>query len=118
MVFIIQKHTIKDLVKKYEVEDEDTQDLLKRILLKKARGFVLEEISEEYGVDENEKMKLIKRKIISKEVAPDISAVKALCELSFFEEDVYKEMSFEELKNEKAKLLKLFDEIESKEDKN
>ena len=111
-----QKHTIKDLLKKYEAEDENTQELLKKVLLKKARGFVLEEISEEYCVDENEKMKLTKRKITSKEVAPDISAVKALCELSLFEVDDYNKMSFEELKLEKAKLLKLFDEIESKED--
>ena len=111
-----QKHTIKDLFKKYEAEDENTQDLLKRVLLKKARGFVLEEISEEYAADEDEKMKLIKRKITSKEIAPDISAVKALCELSLFDLDEYKQMSFEELKNEKTKLLKLFEEIENKED--
>lgn len=113
-----QKHTVKDLFKKYEAEDENTQGLLKKVLLKKARGFVLEEISEEYAADEEDKMKLIKRKITSKEVAPDISAVKALCELSLFETDNYKDMSFEELKNEKTKLLKLFDEIENKEDLN
>ena len=112
------KHTIKDLFKKYETEDENMQDLLKKVLLKKARGFVLEEISEEYSCDENDKMKLAKRKITSKEVAPDISAVKALCELSLFETDTYKNMSFEELKSEKTKLLKLFDEIENKDDLN
>lgn len=110
-----QKHTIKDLLKKYENEEENTQDLLKKVLLKKSKGFVLEEISEEYATDENDKMKLIKRKITSKEVAPDISAVKALCELSLFENDDYAKMSFEELITEKKKLLKLFDEIESKE---
>ena len=67
----------------------------------------MEEISEEYSVDENEKLRLVKRKITSKEIAPDIMAVKALTELNFFDENIYKDMSYEELEKEKQKLLDL-----------
>lgn len=109
-----KKHSINNLIKKYEDKEMDAQVLFKSILLKKAKGFVLEEICEEYALDENDKLKLVKRKISSKEVAPDISAVKALCEFKMLESDEFKNMSFEQLKEERDKLFKLFEQIEDK----
>lgn len=105
-----KKHTVDSLIKKYDDREENSKDLLRNILTKKARGFVLEEISEEYSCDENDKLKLVKRKIISKEVAPDITAIKALTELKFFDDNKYKDMSYEELQKEKQKLLNLLSE--------
>ena len=112
-------HSIKNLTKKYEKEaQDDAQVLFKNILLKKAKGFVLEEISEEYMADDDGKLRLVKRKISSKEVAPDISAVKALCEFKIFESDDFKGMSYEQLKQERDKLFELFDEIEGNKNEN
>lgn len=105
------KHSAGNLLKKYEAEISK-EDLIKRTLFKKANGFVLEEISEEYAKEEDDKtMKLIKRKVITKEVAPDISAIKVLIELNEFNSSFYKNMTDEELINEKNRLIKLLDGV-------
>ena len=75
-----KKHTLFSLTKKYECDEFD-ENVIKKTLYKKAKGFVLEEISEEY-VQEDDNLKLAKRKITTKEVAPDINAIKVLIELN------------------------------------
>ena len=78
-------------------------------LYKKALGYFLEEVVEEYVIDkeDNEKLVLNKKKITKKNVPPDMTAVKAL--LQFYKVDKvnnYNKMTDEELKNEKIRLLK------------
>ena len=54
-------------------------------------GYSVDEVVEEYVNDENE-LKLVKKKITKKHIPPDINAAKALLEKS-------NEMSMEKLKN-------------------
>lgn len=67
------------------------EEKLTKTLLKKAMGYSVDEVVEEYVNDENE-LKLVKKKITKKHIPPDINAAKALLEKS-------NEMSMEKLKN-------------------
>ena len=103
------KHSVENLAKRYE-SDISQEDLIKKTLLKKAKGFIVEEISEEYSREEGEKgLKLLKRKVTSKEVPPDINAIKVLIELNQFDLSNYKNMTDEELICEKNRLIKLLE---------
>lgn len=51
---------------------------LKELLMKRAVGFDVEEVVEEYSEDENGKLKLNKRKVTKKFVPPDSIALKFL----------------------------------------
>ena len=105
------KHSANNLVKKYENNLKE-EDVIKKTLLKKANGFVLEEISEEYAKEEDGgTLKLTKRKVTTKEVPPDISAIKVLLELNNFDFNKYKTMTDEELINEKNRLIKLLEGV-------
>lgn len=108
------ENSIKNLNKKYsELENQNQQDLLKKSLLKKARGFIVEEIVEEsVKSDENSKLNLVKRKTTTKEIPPDMSAIKYLMELENLNNDRYSQMTDEELRQEKINLLKLLKEEE------
>lgn len=79
--------------------------LLKRILLKKAKGFAYKEKTEEFSVTEG-KVSLTKRKVVTKHVLPDVAAVKALLELSDDALSVT-EMTDEQLQVEKLRLIRL-----------
>ena len=68
-------------------------DKIEKSLLKKALGYQYKEVIEEYSIGEDGE-KLSKKKITTKDVPPDISAVKLL---------------LEELKNEIKKALKLLE---------
>ncbi len=68
--------------------------------MKVALGYSLEEVTEEYGV-ENGELKLVKRKETKKDVPPDLKAVKLL-----LDGKDYTALSDEELEAEKQKLLK------------
>ena len=104
-----RKHTISELTRRYENESV-SENIIKSTLLKKAKGFVLEEISEEYSKDEDgNSLKLVKRKVTSKEVAPDVNAIKVLIEMSKLNENTYKNMTDEELIKEKDRLIKLLE---------
>jgi len=77
-------------------------------LYKKALGYSLEEVVEEYVIDkeDNERLILNKKKITKKNVPPDVVAVKALLQL--YKNDKisnYNKMSDDELKTEKLRLL-------------
>lgn len=107
-------NSIKKLTKKYEKESfEDSEEILKKSLLKKAKGFILEEIIEEYSKDEEDsKLILNKKKITTKEVPPDTAAIKFLIEMGTFDKNKFANMTDEELEVEKKRLLKLLKEEE------
>ncbi len=78
---------------------------LERALEKKAFGYDAEEVVEEY-VSEDGEMKLVRRKVTKKNVAPDVTALKMLLD----GEREISEMSDEELSWEKERLLKMLAE--------
>lgn len=107
-------NTIKKLNKKYENLDYKTQDeILKSSLLKKAKGFIVEEIIEESVKNEDSSsLNLVKRKVTTKEIPPDMNAIKYLIELENLNQDRYANLTDEELRQEKLNLLKLLKEEE------
>lgn len=76
------------------------EEQIKKAILKVALGYSLEEVTEEYGVEDGE-LKLIKRKETKKDIPPDLKAVKLL-----LEERDYSVLTDEELEEEKQRLLK------------
>ena len=81
------------------------EDKLKDAVLKVALGFSLEEVTEEYGVEDGE-LKLVRRRETRKDVPPDLKAAKLL-----LEEKDYAALSDEELERERQRLLKKWKEI-------
>ena len=83
----------------------EENDKLTKTLLKKAMGYSVDEIVEEYVNDENE-LKLIKKKITKKHIPPDINAVKTLLEnINDSNLEKIKNMSDQELQSLREKLL-------------
>ena len=80
---------------------------LKEALIKKALGYDATEIIEEYVAGDEGEIKLSKRKVTKKNVPPDITAIKMLIEEGG---KSVKEMSDEELNEEKQRLLNLLSE--------
>lgn len=81
-------------------------------LEKRAKGYELQEVLEEYVLDDNE-LKLTKRKISTKQVPPDTMAIKVLLELDNLQTD--DDLAFytdEQLLKEKEKLLSYLKEQE------
>ena len=76
------------------------QDDIRNAVLKVALGFSVEEVTEEYGVEDGE-LKLVKRKETRKDVPPDLRAVRLLMEGT-----EVSELSDEELMAEKERLLR------------
>lgn len=72
---------------------------IKRAIMKVALGYSLEEVTEEYGVEDGE-LRLVKRRETKKDVPPDLKAVKLL-----IDEKDYSLLSDEELEREKRRLL-------------
>lgn len=77
--------------------NEQLNDAIKKV----AMGYSLQEVTEEYGVEDGE-VKLLKRKETRKDVPPDLKAVKMLLEESGQD---FSSMSDEELNNERKRLL-------------
>lgn len=75
-------------------------------LLKRAMGYTVEEIVEEYA-GEDRGGELIKRKVSTKPVPPDITALKTYIELSK-QDDGYALMTDSELMAEKERLISEF----------
>lgn len=73
------------------------------VLLKKAKGYEVVETTQEYTFDDDGNKKLMKEKVSTKSVPPDISAIKTYIELA--DSEIYS-MSNEELKAEKERLIK------------
>lgn len=72
-------------------------------MIKRAVGYDSTEITEEYQEDSDGNVRMTKRKVVSKNVPPDVSALKLLVEL----DDVGNLSNFtdEELEKEKQRLL-------------
>ncbi len=87
---------------------------IEKALAKKAMGYNLDEVVEEYTIDEGGKEKLIKKKVTKKYVPPDLSSAKVLLEK--FQGNEISTMSKEELLKERQRLLKQLKEFEEDED--
>lgn len=87
------------------IDRTDYKKLMEEVLLRKAKGYSFEEKTEEFAVVDGE-MTLVKRKVSTKYVQPDVGALKALAELTDDIGDL-SEMTDEQLKAEKLRLLKL-----------
>ena len=81
------------------------EDEVIKALKKRATGYETTEITEEYSDDGNGGIKMVKRKVVSKNVPPDVSAVKLLVEASEVE-DITK-WTDEQLEKEKKRLIKI-----------
>ncbi len=94
---------------------EPTAEKINEILIKKANGYISSEIIEEYQVDDDKSMKLVKRKVTTKDIPSDMSAMKLLFELNKnIKSDDYIDFSDEELELEKNRLIKLLKNEEKK----
>ena len=91
---------------------ESFKDLLVRVLLKKAKGFLVREKTDEYAVTADGDRKLVKSKVVTKRAPPDVTACKILLEMDNGELN-YVDMTDEQLKAEKARLLNLLAECET-----
>ncbi|HEY8423821.1 MAG TPA: hypothetical protein VIL23_03570 [Clostridia bacterium] len=80
----------------------DFLDLLK----KKAQGYKVDEIVEEYVNDEQDGLKLVKRKVTKKYVPPDAAAVKLLLDLEPSVQDMSDQEIMEEIKRLEAQIKK------------
>ena len=83
---------------------------LENALIKKALGYDATEVVEEYSSDNEGEIRLLKRKITTKNVPPDMSALKFL--LDEGEKDLT-QMTDDELFNEKVRLLNILKEIQN-----
>ncbi|MBR2498928.1 MAG: hypothetical protein IKB67_04385 [Clostridia bacterium] len=81
----------------------DLQSDFKKALVKKALGYDVTETVEEYSGGEDG-VKLVKKKVTKKNVPPDITALKMLLE---DDNRPVSQMSDEQLKEEKERLIKL-----------
>ena len=88
--------------------------LVNKVLAKKAKGYTVKEKIDEYVVVDGV-LTLNKRKIVTKNVAPDIAAVKALIELSVAPEQI-ESMTDEQLQAEKVRLLNVLSQLQSQSD--
>ena len=88
-----------------------TQKDIDGALIKKALGYDTKEIVEEYAEKDDGKIWLLKKKVTTKNVPPDITALKILMD---GQEKQVSEMSDEELEEEKQRLLKLLQKINEK----
>lgn len=83
----------------------DYKSSVEKMLVKKAMGYKVKENVDEYA-SVGEEMKLVKRRITTKYVSPDLAAAKTLLELN--EKDGETDLSYlsdEQLKKEKTRLL-------------
>ena len=84
------------------------ENKLIRALYKKAVGFKIKEVSEEFSEDGEGGFVLARKKIVAKELAPDLSALKVLIETDLGSKD-YASLSDDDLKNEAKRLLLLLE---------
>ncbi len=83
---------------------------LENALIKKALGYDATEVVEEYSSDNDGVVKLLKKKITTKNVPPDMSALKFL--LDEGQKDLT-QMTDQELFEEKVRLLNILKEIQN-----
>jgi len=68
-----------------------------------AKGCIVKEKTEEFVADVEGNISLKNKKIVRKQLAPDLQAIKVLMDLKIH--DDFEDMTDEELENEKQKLL-------------
>jgi hypothetical protein len=85
---------------------------LSNALLKKAIGFDSTETVEEFAENDGE-VRLTKRKVTTKVVPPDVSAVKLLLDMQEGEGDILS-LSDDELEKERLRLMKILEEKKKK----
>lgn len=90
-----------------KIKKTKTLSDLKDVLVRKALGYDVKEVVEEYVADEGGEIKLSKKKVTKKNVPPDLTALKILLD---DEEKPIRSMSDEELQKEKERLLNLLKE--------
>ena len=88
---------------KEKTKNQKTISDFKQVLIKKALGYDVKEIVEEYVSDEDGTVKLSKKKVTKKNVPPDLTALKMLLE----SDKPISSMSDKELEKEKTRLLEL-----------
>ena len=88
----------------------DLKQDLKDALIKKALGYDVKEVIEEYSSDADGQVKLSKKKITTKSVPPDMTALKILLDEN--QKDT-SQMTDEELYEEKIRLLYLLKQIQN-----
>ena len=88
--------------------NSNTKKKITQALVKKAIGFDTVETVEEFAETDGE-IKLLKRKVTTKSVPPDVSAAKLLMEIQSEERDIT-DMTDEELERERVRLIKLLEE--------
>lgn len=87
---------------------DEYKSKIEKSIIKKALGYNYKEVIDEYAIDGNQKT-LVKRKITTKNVPPDLSAVKMLLEDLTNQQKDYSNLSSEELVAEVKNLLENFD---------
>lgn len=85
--------------------EKNDEQKIEKALIKKAIGFSHDEVIEEYSIDEEGDVKLVKKKVTKKFSPPDIPAIKLLLE-NYTKDVPITQMTDDELKNEKVRLLK------------
>ena len=99
------------------LEFDKYKDKIQKSLIKKAIGYQYKEVIEEYSVAEDGE-KLTKKKITTKDVPPDLTAVKMFLDsINITTDENLEEMSDEELKQQIEKAMQMMEEdYGSKED--
>ena len=102
----------ENIVKKIVKEQIVTPcfESVKEAIMKKALGYEIKEIAEEYVMADDE-LKLIKRKVNTKIYPPDLDAIAMIVDKEKEKESDYACFSDEELLEEKDKLIKLFKKL-------
>ena len=79
----------------------------------KAKGCESREVIEEYAIDDEQgDVKLIKKKVTTKYLPPDVSAAKMCLGMTFESANNYQNMTDEELFAEKKRLLSMLKDME------
>ncbi len=86
----------------------DERTKLENALMKKALGYMCEEVTEEYVGETKDDMKLCKKKVNKKSVPPDLASLQILLS-RLDEQNEYKSFSDAELYSEREKLQKLLE---------
>ncbi len=79
---------------------------LKKLAYKKAKGYTVKEVTEEYSVNADGEMTLVKRRVSTKPIPPDLAALRYLLD-NENASDNYSSMTDQQLQDEKTRLLNL-----------
>ncbi len=97
------------------MKEKDFKSSVEKMLLKKAMGYKVKENVDEYA-SVGEEMKLVKRRITTKYVSPDLAAAKTLLELNGREEqNDLSYLSDEQLLRERTRLLLALESVSGEE---